>query len=254
MTLAALIREEEPIARHLPLRASPGTFERWVEVADEAQLVATIRAARAERLAVRVVPPFHDALPPEGGVSGVALRLGVGFEAVERRGDHWFAGAAAPLARLATVAGWPALVSAGGCVGDALDEGWLAPAVVGVRRFKGRGVEDIDGAYVAEPKAMVLGATLNARVAVKPLRAGTAFLEPGKRVALRATLARAQLPTVRLYDAALADDDPAVLVNRGEATPKQLQLLLQAVIERVRVATGVEISERLVAPGRAGRW
>ncbi|MSQ01858.1 MAG: hypothetical protein EXR71_08190 [Myxococcales bacterium] len=254
MNAAALVREEEPIARHLPLRASPGTFERWVEVADEPQLVATIRAARAERLAIRLVPPFHDALPPEGGVSGVALRLGAGFEGMERRGAHWFAGAAVPLARLASVAAWPALAAAGGCVGDAIDEGWLVPAVLGVRRFKGRAIEDVDGAYVSEPRAMILGATLDTRVVLKPHRAGTAFLEPGKRVALRATLARAQLPSLRLYDAALADDDPAVLVNRGEATPKQLRLLLQAVLERVRVTTGVELSERLVAPGRGGRW
>lgn len=249
----AVDREEEPIARHLPLRACPGAFERWVEVADEAGLLALIKAARAEKLPVRVVAPFADALPPDGGVSGVALRLGVGFEAIEAAGAHWRVGASVPLARLAVVAHWKALRVAGGTVGDALEDGWLGPAVVRTRRFKGRGIEEIEG-FTAEPKALPVAVWLDPKVTVKPARAGTAFLEPGKRTELRATLAKARLATVRLYDAALAEDDPAVLVNRGDASPKQLRLLMQAVRERVHVATGIELADRLVPPGRGGRF
>lgn len=246
-------RDEEPIARHLPLRASPGAFERWVQVDDEAALVAAIRAARAAKLPVRVLPPFSDALPPEGGISGVTLRLGAGFEGVERRGLHWAVGASVPLAQLAVVAGWKALLRASGTVADALDEGWLLPALVQVRRFKGRGFEDID-AWVVDPKSLVVRATLDPTVKVKSIVAGTAFREPGPKTELRSVLTRANLTTVRLYDASLAEDDPAVLVNRGEASPRQLRLLLQAVRERVHVATGLELDERLVPPGRGGRW
>jgi UDP-N-acetylenolpyruvoylglucosamine reductase len=246
-------RELEPVARHLPLRACPGTFERWVEVDDEAALLSTIRAARAEKLAVRVVPPFSDALPPEGGVQGLAMRLGRGFEGIAPAGALWQVGAAVPLAQLAVRAGWSALRHAGGTLGDALLDGWIIPAVVRVRRFRGRGFEEVDGCPV-EPKALPVSATLDPTVAVKPVRAGTAFVEPGKRGDLRHWLRRARLGEVRLYDAALAEDDVAVLVNRGEATPKQLRLLLQAASERVRVATGLELQDRLVAPGRGGRW
>ena len=60
-------REEEPIARHLPLRASPGSFERWREVPDEPALLEALREARATKLPVRVLHPFSDTLPPEGG-------------------------------------------------------------------------------------------------------------------------------------------------------------------------------------------
>lgn len=247
------VRELEPIARHLPLRACPGTFERWVEVSDEGELVATIRAARAEKLAVRLVSPFADALPPEGGLPGLALRLGAAFETLEPAGSHWVVGASVPLAQLAIRADWPVLRLAGGTVGDALLDGWLLPAVVSTRRFRGRGFEVVEGCP-PEAKALPVQVTLNPAVTVKPTRAGTAFVEPGKRTDLRATLRKAKLGEVRLYDAALAEDDPAVLVNRGEATPKQLRLLMQAVRERVRVATGLELDERLVAPGRAGRW
>lgn len=249
----AVDREEEPVARHLPLRACPGAFERWVEVPDEAALVAVIRAARAEKVPVRVVAPFSDALPPDGGVSGLALRLGLGFEGIEADGSLWRVGASVPLARLAVVAGWKALRLAGGTVGDALEDGWLVPAVVRTRRFRGRSVEQIEG-FAAEAKALPLSVWLDPTVTVRPVRAGTAFLEPGKRTELRATLAKARLTTVRLYDAALAEDDAAVLVNRGDATPKQLRLLMQAVRERVHVATGIELADRLVPPGRGGRF
>ena len=43
---------EEPLARHLPLRATTQTCGMWVEVADEAELLAVIRAARAEGVTV----------------------------------------------------------------------------------------------------------------------------------------------------------------------------------------------------------
>ncbi len=251
--MGGLCRELEPIARHLPLRSSPGTFERWVEVANDEALVATLRAARAEKVAVRVVPPFGDALPPEGGLPGIALRLGAGFEGIEKTDSGWKVGAAVPLAQLAVRAGWHALRFAGGTVGDALLDGWILPAVVSTRRFRGRGFETVEGCP-PEPKALPVEVVVNPAVSVKPCRAGTAFTEPGKRTELRATLRRARLSEVRLYDAALAEDDAAVIVNRGEATPKQLRLLIQAVRERVRIATGLELDERLVAPGRAGRW
>ena len=202
---------------------------------------------------MRLLSPFGDALPPDGGLPGLALRLGVGFEGIEESGDHWIVGAAVPLAQVAVRAGWKALRNAGGTLGDALLDGWILPAVVSTRRFRGRGFEVVEGCP-PEAKSLPVQATLNPSIAVKPGRAGTAFAEPGKRTELRATLRRARLGEVRLYDAALAEDDVAVLVNRGNATPKQLRLLLQAVRERVRVATGLELDERLVAPGRGGRW
>lgn len=237
-----IVREEEPIARHLPLRATTGCFERWVVVDDEAELVAAVKQARADKLPVRVLPPFSDTLPPEGGVVGVALRLGRGFEFIRPRAEGVEVGAAVPLAL------W--MPGASGTLVDALDDGWILPAVVSMRRFRGRGFE---AATEWDARSLVVSAVLS-KAKVTPTSAGTAFREPKKRgLTLRDLLRRVGVGELRLGGAALAEDDPAVVVNRGEATPKQVRLVLGAVTERVRVATGLELDERLVAPGRGGR-
>jgi hypothetical protein len=248
------VREEEPIARHLPLRASPGAFERWAEARDETTLAALIRAARAEKLQVRCVHPFGDALPPEGGVGGLALRLGGDFEAVRVCDDGTVeAGAAALLALIAMKPGFSAWSRAGGTVGDALADGWILPAVIGVRRFRGRGFEDVDGAP-DEPRALVVRVRLRPGTSHGGVPAGTAWSETGRRaIGLRAALGKAGVGAVRLHDAALAEDDAAVLVNRGEAKPRELRLLMSAVADKVKIGTGLELVERLVSPGRGGR-
>lgn len=245
-------REEEPVARHLPLRACPGTFERWVEVADEAELVRVVRAARAEKAAIRVVAPFTDALPPEGGLTGVALRLGAGFERIEPAEAGLRVGASVPLALVGLRRGFEALARAPGTLADAWEEGWIAPLVTRVRRFRARGVEEVDDPAF-EGKAILVAAWL-APAKVAPPRAGQAF-KPVKRrgVELRELLRRHDLGGLRLAGAALATDDPAVLINRGDATPRQLRLVLQAARERVHTGTGIELEERLWAPGRGGR-
>jgi len=246
-------REEEPIGRHLPLRAATGTYDRWVEVADEAELVALIRAARAAKLTIRPVPPFADALPPEGGLSGVALRLGSGFELVEPVDGGLRVGASAPLALLGLHRGYEAFRLAPGTLADAWEEGWIGPALAAVRRFRGRSVED-SAEVGAEPKALLLSALVRPGVRLAVPRAGQAFREPTRKgIELRALLRRCGLGGLRLFGALLAVDDPAVLVNRGDATPRQLRLVLQAARERVHQATGLELHERMEAPGRGGR-
>lgn len=246
-------REEEPIARHVPLRGCSGAFERWATVDSEEALVATIRAARAEKLGVRVVHPFADCLPPEGGMGGLFLRLGRDFEDIREVDDTLDVGAACPLACVGLRRGFEALARAGGAVGDAVDEGWIRPWVVGLRRFKGRGIEDVSE-LEPDPKALVTRVRLRPAGKLIPVRAGTMFREPGKRgMDLRGLLARAGVSGVRLHGASLADDDPAVLVNRGEASPRQMRLLVEAVRDRVHVATGVELEIRFFPPGRGGR-
>ncbi len=246
-------REEEPLRRHLPLRACPGAAERWVEVPDEAALIAVVRAARAGRLAVRPLAPFSDAMPPEGGLTGVALRLGRAFESVEVVEGGIRIGASAPLALLGAHRGFEAFRMAPGTLLDAWEEGWITPALVSVRRFKGRGVEE-SAEVGADPKALVLAGTVRPGVKLVVPRAGQAFREIPKRgLELRALLRRCGLAGLRLFGALLAEEDPAVLVNRGDATPKQLRLVVHAAGERVHTTTGLELAERIEAPGRGGR-
>ena len=246
-------RLEEPLARHLPLRATTQTCGMWVEVADEAELLAVIRAARADKLGLRGLAPWSDVLPPESGVTGVLIRLGRGFEHLEEVPEGLRVGASVPLALVGLRRGFEALAGAPGVVGEALDEGWLAPMVARTRRFKGRGPEDVEGSPAQDPKALTLGAVLTrgAKLPWVP-RAGQAFA-PLKRKDLRATLSGLGLAGLRLGGAMLAEDDARVLTNRGEASPRQLRLLVQAVQERLKVATGIELEERLVAPGRGGK-
>lgn len=247
------VREEEPLGRHLPLRACTGAVERWVEVADEAALIAVVRAARAARLVIRPIPPFTDVLPPDGGLTGLGLRLGRGFEAIEEVEGGLSVGAAAPLALLGLRPGYEALRRAPGTLGDAWEEGWIAPALVSVRRFKGRGLEDTTE-VAPDPRAMVVRAVIKPPGKLVVPRAGQAFREPARRgLELRELLRRCGLSGLRLFGALLAEDDPAVLVNRGDATPKQLRLVVQAACERVHTTTGVELQVRIEAPGRGGR-
>jgi hypothetical protein len=246
-------REEEPIPRHLPLRAG-GTFELWVEVPDAAALVAVVRAARAEKLAVRPVPPFSDAMPPEGGLTGVGLRLGVGFEEIRPGEGGLWVGAAVPLALLGLRTGFVAFARAPGTLADAWDEGWIAPAILRVRRFRGRSVEEVEGAE-PDAKSLVVEALVKPGAKVTPPAAGRAFKEHRRRnlPPLRDLMRGLGLGGLRLGGAVLAEDDPTVLANRGEASPRQLRLLLQAARERIHTATGLEIDDRMAPPGRGGR-
>lgn len=245
------IREEEPVARHLPLRACPGAFEAWAEVDDEAQLTALIKAARAEKRAIRPVPPLSDALPPEGGLTGLALRLGRGFEAIEAAEGGLRVGASVPLALVGLRRGYDGLAGAPGTLADAWEEGWIAPAVARIRRFRGRSFEELDEA-APDPKTLLVSAVLRPGVKLHPPRAGQAF-KPVKKRELADLLRGHGLAGLRLGGAALAEPCPEVLVNRGDASPKQIRLLLQAARERVHNATGIELEDRLSPPGRGGR-
>ncbi|MDP2312809.1 MAG: hypothetical protein Q8P41_07880 [Pseudomonadota bacterium] len=251
-------REEEPIGRHLPLRTG-GTFELWVEVRDEAALLAVVKAARAEKLALRPLAPFCDAMPPEGGLTGVALRLGVGFEFIrEGEGGLWV-GAATPLALLGLRTGFAAYTRAPGTLADAWEDGWIAPAVVRVRRFRSRSIEEVEGAAGApigpDPKSLIVAALLKPGVKVHPPPVGRAFRDHKRRnlPALPELMRNLGLGGLRLGGAVLAEEDPTVLANRGDATPRQLRLLLQAARERVHTATGLELEERVAPPGRGGK-
>jgi UDP-N-acetylenolpyruvoylglucosamine reductase len=244
------VREEEPIARHLPLRAG-GTFELWAEVHTEAELASLVKAARAEKHTIRPVFPFADAVPPEGGLTGLALRLGGVFEQIREVEEGLWVGASVPLALLGLRRGFEMFARAPGTLGDAVEEGWIAPAIARIRRFKGRSFEEIEEA-AGEGKSLVVAALVRPGVKLVVPRAGQAWL-PVKRRDIRELFRSLALAGLRLGDAALGEDDPVVVVNRGDATAKQLRLLREAVRERVHTATGIELVERIAPPGRGGR-
>jgi UDP-N-acetylenolpyruvoylglucosamine reductase len=247
-----IVRDEEPIAGHLPLRGE-GSFERWIEVSDEATLLATVRELRADKLNIRPIPPFHDALPPLQGLNGVALRLGGEFEEITEHIQGLRVGASVPLALVGLRRGYQSLKGAPGCLWDAYEEGWLAPMIVKVRRLKGRGFEE-SPETTPDPKGLLVAAWLRPDVRVQVPRAGAAFMEGRYRgLSMRELLRKVRLSGLRVRGAAFAEDDPAVLVNRGDASPRQLHALMAAVQERVQASTGLSLTQRLTAPGRGGR-
>ncbi len=248
------VRGEEPLHRHLPLRCG-GAIEQWAEVQDEAELLALIKQARQERWILRPIPAFQDALPPEGGLVGVGLRFGGELEQVhDADGGALRVGAGALLAPLGVRPGFEALLRAPGTLWDAYEEGWILPAVLRVRRFRGRGFEDVDAAP-SDGKTLLVSAVLRRGAKLTPPASGQAFRELTNRKgpSMRDLLRKAQLPGLRVHGATLGEDDPAVLANRGDATPRHLRTLLAAVRERVHVATGIQLEERLVPAGRGGR-
>jgi len=235
-------------------------FELWVEIPDEAALLAVVKAARAEKLALRPVPPFSDALPPEGGLTGVGLRLGTGFEEIRAVEGGLWVGASVPLARVGLRTGYASLARAPGTLSDAVEDGWIAPMIARIRRFRGRSFEELvpevdPKAALPDPKALVVGALLKPGIKATPPPVGRAFRDHKRRnVPQVPELLRAlKLGGLRLGGATLAEEDPTVLANRGDATPRQLRLLLQAARERVHTATGLELEDRLAPPGRGGR-
>lgn len=251
------LRGEESLARHLPLRCG-GEIEQWVEVADEAALVAAIKLARAEKWTIRPIPAFQDALPPEGGLTGLGLRFGGDFERVDELPDGTLVvGAGALLAPIGLRPGFEALLRAPGTLFDAYEDGWILPAMLRMRRFRSRGFEDVEPA-ASEPKTLLVSAVLRPGARIQTPVAGQAFRElrgAGTRKApyMRDLLRKAQLQGLRVHGATLGEDDPAVLSNRGDATPRHLRTLLSAVRERVQTATGIQLEERLVPAGRGGR-
>ena len=249
------VRGEEPLHRHLPLRCG-GAIEQWAEVQDEAGRLALIKQARQERWILRPIPAFQDALPPEGGLVGVGLRFGGELEQVnDADGGALRVGAGALLAPLGLRPGFEALLRAPGTLWDAYEEGWILPAVLRIRRFRGRGFEDVDAAP-SDGKTLLVSAVLRRGAKLTPPASGQAFRElTGNRKgpSMRDLLRKAQLAGLRVHGATLGEHDPAVLANRGDATPRHLRTLLAAVRERVHVATGIQLEERLVPAGRGGR-
>lgn len=250
-------REEEPIGRHVPLRTG-GAFELWVEVPDEPALLAVIKAARAEKLALRPLPPFCDAMPPEGGLTGVGLRLGVGFEYIREAKEGLWVGAATPLALLGLRSGFAGYARAPGTLADAWEDGWIAPAVVRVRRFRSRGIEEVDGSTPGmgpDPRALLVAALLLPGAKVRPPPVGRAFRDHKRRnlPPLPELMRNLGLGGLRLGGAVLAEEDPTVLANRGDGTARQLRLLLQAARERVHTATGLDLEDRILPPGRGSK-
>ncbi len=98
--LPGVVRLGEPMARHSSFKIG-GPAEAWAEPADEAQLLRCLDAARSLGAPVTVLTGGTNVLVRDGGIPGLVLSLGAGFEGLSIEGTTVRAGAAINLALLA---------------------------------------------------------------------------------------------------------------------------------------------------------
>lgn len=98
--LPGVLRLDEPMARHSSFKIG-GPAEAWAEPADEAALLACLSYAARIGAPVTVLTGGTNVLVRDGGIPGLVLSLGAGFEALDIDGERVRAGAALNLALLA---------------------------------------------------------------------------------------------------------------------------------------------------------
>ena len=97
------VKENVRLSEHCSFRIG-GPADAFVEVGDEATLVALTAFLRAEEVPMLLLGKGTNLLVRDEGFRGAVLRLGGDFAKVEQQGTELVAGAAISLARLATFA------------------------------------------------------------------------------------------------------------------------------------------------------
>lgn len=264
-TPGVLVRAEEPLSRHVPLRVG-GPVELWVTVEDPAALPAVLSAARRSKQSWRLCWPMTDLLVRDGGLRGLMIRLGRGFEGVRHEDGLCWIGSAAlwsglagrPLSEaLTALSRWP------GSVGGLLhseDRARLTGLVAALRWQVGRRVETVEVAPGEAPPelpktAVLLELALRPELTVPkgrrkprivaPLPAGSLFAAPDGEAA--DVLRRAGLGGSRLRSWRLTRE--GLIVQLGGGSCKDVLLFAQGLQERVERERGVTLTTRLPIVG-----
>jgi UDP-N-acetylmuramate dehydrogenase len=268
-------RVEEPLAHHTPLRVG-GPVELWVVVHSVDALKDVLRLIRAHSLGFKVHWPFQDWIVRDGGLAGVVVRPGRGFEGLSTEPERPGAvrlGAATPFGALravtsagplAALAQWP------GTAGALIQDGnttLLDGTCSELRWWSGRSIHTEKIAPgtplpTVPPSAILVDLCLENNgqpsklLRRPPPRPGALFDAPdGGKAA--GELDRSHLGGARLRSWRLSEVEPGVAVNLGGGTAKDLLLLMQGVQARVESERGVSLKARLpvvgAEPGRRER-
>lgn len=260
------VRASEPMAKHTPLRVG-GPAELWATVESPEQLGAVLSAARRARVSWRIHWPMGDWLVRDGGLRGLVIRPGMGFEQISTEGDNLWVGASTLWSGLAgrsltptldALARWP------GSVGGLLAQGEgarLAGLVTAVRWFRGRRFEEIAVPAGEAPPEIPATAVLVAvalspeprminprrRFQADPPPFAGALFTPPDGDAVGRLLGRAGLGTARLRSWQLT---PAgTVVQLGGGSCRDVLLLAQGLTERIEKERGVSLQPRLAVFG-----
>lgn len=262
----ALVRTSEPMARHTPLRVG-GPAEVWAIVDDTDALIAALSTARRNKVPWRICWPMGDWLVRDGGVRGLVVRLGRGFQGVRYEdGLVWIGGAAlwSQLAGRPTTEALDALSRFPGSVGGLFAEGESARLnglVRKIRLLRGRRVEELSfepGEELVElPTTSVI---LEVALATEPTiikgrrkprlpaaHPPASLFSPVDELPVSAVLARAGVGNARLRAWRLSAS--GTVIQLGGGTCKDVLLLASGLADRVQRERGVELKTRLSVVG-----
>lgn len=254
MTDGFVVRRDEPLAAHLPLRLG-GPCDAWIVVLARDGVAAAFAWIREQGLARTVLGSGSRVVARDGGLAGAVVRLGPAFATIVEAEDGALeVGAATPLALVARRMGWDGLRFAPGTLGASLacDDGW-GPFVERVR-VVGRGAEKA----VPYADAVPVGSTVITAATLRPGRGRPptvrplhgAWVVPGGDVA-DDVLREARLGGTRLRGILAPEAAPSMFVNLGGGEVRDLVLLQKTIADRVLSARGVEIVDRYQWLGRA---
>ena len=258
-----LVRPEEPLAQHVPLRVG-GPAELWVEADNEDALIRLISHARSAGGRWRIHSPFSDWLVRDGGLKGTVIRLGQAFEHIHVTEETITLGAAALWSGIpASLEGglWNAIRRWPGSVGGLFDQGEaneLTGLATHIEVLRGGRIQTMQWPAEGPPPAIGessilirvhLRRALGARQWRKgPINAGALFEDPKDSKAAK-ELHRAGVLGTRLRRWRLSPTEPGTVVHLGGGTFKDLQLLVKGLRMRVEKTRGLTLETRIPVLG-----
>lgn len=267
----AVILRNEVLARHTAYRTG-GVCHAFMVVDDEEALMEGLAVARKEGWRVVALGAGTRTIVRDGGWAVAVLRLGSGFNRMEREpSGTWWVGAATPIPALlaitmaARVGGLLARACTAGSVGASvrLDEGWQE-VVEEVTWLDRQQIRRTDYATMKSKKSVVI---LGVRLRLPEV--GHAYIhevETAWRLAtprppgswyhsedvasVRQALHKASLQRVRLRKVVIPSTAPELVVNLGGGTAADLALLQRCTVERVLRSRGVTLEPKMLWAGR----
>jgi UDP-N-acetylmuramate dehydrogenase len=269
-----LVRSDEPMSRHTPMRTG-GPAEVWAVAPTPAIMLAALRATRRHKSRWAVHWPWQDLLVREGGIRGLVVRPGAGFEGLQVEADDRIVlGAATPFAALAGLGSgwWDALSRWPGTPGGLFQDGgqdYLTGMLARARWLRGRGIQEVEidetqPAPDLPGTALLVDVTLRPGLLIadgfgrlSPLPSGHLFVAPPQPRGVPTTAAQALgdagLLGTRLQRWRLSTEEPGRVVNLGGGTVKDLLQLLQGAKAQVERHSGQVLDFRLALAGKKTR-
>ena len=258
-----LIRPEEPLSHHVPLRVG-GPVELWVEAENETALIRLMAHARNAGGRWRIHSPFSDWLVRDGGLKGTVIRLGRDFEHIEVREETITLGAAALWSGLpSSLDGglWDAIRRWPGSVGGLFEQGEadeLTGLALRVDVLRGGRIQTMQWPSDGPPPALgdssvLLRVHLRRALGARqwrtgPKKVGALFQDPNDSHAAK-ELHRAGVLGTRLRRWRLSPIEPGTIVHLGGGTFKDLQMLVKGLRMRVEKTRGLTLETRIPVLG-----